>query len=87
MKLSAELNSYDFQAGFLPLRNIPRTLVARAFKAATQYLTPSDKRDKFHGYCRTKDELRRLYRQAGLTVEQEVKSGSYEYVAILQSPL
>ena len=38
---------------------------------------------KFHGYSRSKRELRKLYRKSGFNIEREIKIKSYKYVAIL----
>jgi hypothetical protein len=43
----------------------------------------SDYRGKFHGYSRSRGELRRLYKESGWRIHKEVSSGIYEYVAIL----
>lgn len=66
----------DFQAGYLPLRNIPRTLISRILRLGNA-------NGKFHGYCRTKGELRRLYLNSGYACIEEKSIGNYEYVAII----
>ncbi len=39
-------------------------------------------RGKFHGYARDKNELRKLYKEAGLNIIKETRIGPYKYVAI-----
>jgi hypothetical protein len=38
---------------------------------------------KFHGYSRSRGELRRLYKKAGLSLVEETSAGAYHYIAIL----
>jgi ubiquinone/menaquinone biosynthesis C-methylase UbiE len=38
---------------------------------------------KFHGYSRSRGELRRLYKEAGVSLLEETSVGAYNYVAIL----
>lgn len=40
-------------------------------------------RGKFHGYSRNRSELRKLYRNSGLSLQQEISVSNYKYVAIL----
>jgi hypothetical protein len=39
---------------------------------------------KFHGYSRSRGELRRLYQEAGFSLVRETSVGDYRYVAILK---
>lgn len=74
----------DFQAGFLSLRKsigylLPAQAVRRLLRreaASAEYI------GKFHGYARTRREMRRLYRKAGLRIVTELVVGGYKYVAI-----
>jgi len=40
-------------------------------------------RGKFHGYSRNRSELRRLYKNSGLKLQEEISLSGYKYVAIL----
>lgn len=40
---------------------------------------------KFHGYGRTRSELRKLYLKSGFTINKEISVSPYKYVAILHS--
>ena len=42
-------------------------------------------RGKFHGFQRTKQEFRNLYKKAGWTLKEESVVGGYNYVAILEN--
>lgn len=60
----------------------------RKIKIANKILRkmkPEYYRGKFHGYCRTRGELRKLYKKAGLTLLKETSVSSYRYVAILEA--
>jgi hypothetical protein len=37
---------------------------------------------KFHGYARSRGELRKLYRMAGFSIAEEQRIANYEYVAV-----
>ena len=67
----------DFQSGYLPLAAWARARAARLIR----HHPPADA--KFHGFARTRRELRRIYRASGLRIESEVAVGSYRYVAVL----
>jgi hypothetical protein len=75
----------DFHAGYLPLRKLPRTLLSQAFRKISFKLNLNLMKGKFHGYCRTRGELKRLYKNAGFTRIIETSLGLYEYVAICSS--
>lgn len=83
----------DFHAGYIPRRRIPAIIRSRLISYAASKLRrieminkirppSSSYRGKFHGYGRTRGELRRLYKQAGLDLIQETAVGCYEYVAV-----
>jgi SAM-dependent methyltransferase len=74
----------DFQAGFLTLRRQVGSLPwARAAKRLLgRELAASEYPGKFHGYARTRREMRRLYGAAGLHIKTELSVGGYPYVAI-----
>jgi hypothetical protein len=67
----------DFQAGYLPLMGWARAQAARLIRRHP----PADA--KFHGFARTRLELRRIYRASGLRIESESAVGPYRYVAVL----
>jgi len=49
-------------------------------------ISPEYYRGKFHGYCRTRGELRRLYKKAGLHLLKETPVRAYyKYIAILKA--
>jgi len=75
----------DFQAGFLPWSKVPRTLLSELRWGVLARLGRASSRGVFHGYCRTRDELRRLYKRAGLTVVQELRIGTYDYVSVCRT--
>lgn len=81
----------DFHAGYIPRRRILQIICSRLMSYVVSKLRrieminkiiPPSYRGKFHGYGRTRGELRRVYKQAGLVLIQETAVGSYEYVAI-----
>lgn len=67
----------DFQAGYIPFSEIPKTIASKL----KSYVT-TEYRGKFHGYSRTCGEVRRLYKQAGIDLIQETAVGNYKYVSI-----
>jgi hypothetical protein len=82
----------DFHAGYIdwqtyilnqltPLKNFD--LIRKLFGKAP--LGKDGYRGKFHGYGRSRGELRKLYKLAGLRLRQELKIGTYKYVAICSS--
>lgn len=82
----------DFHAGYMAWKDMALHLLAplRESPAMRSFCRrPPLNRDipaKFHGYCRSRGELRRLYRQAGLMlVEEHYSVGAYKYVAVCDS--
>jgi len=69
----------DFHAGYIPYEHVPKYFVGnvlRKLNLLTNY------RGKFHGYVRTKDELRYLYKETGAKSVVEKSIYPYKYVAI-----
>jgi ubiquinone/menaquinone biosynthesis C-methylase UbiE len=85
----------DFQAGYIKNPTLvrlyellsyilslpPVTLAVR--KLFGKYRLREAYSGKFHGYSRSRGELRRLYKEAGIPSVRELKVSPYEYVAIL----
>ena len=40
-------------------------------------------RGKFHGYSRSRGELRKLYKKSGLKIQKQISTGEIKYIAIL----
>jgi hypothetical protein len=78
----------DFHAGYLIWKAIitdllePLRKIAAVRKLLGRPPLP-DHIGKFHGYSRSRGELRRLYKEAGLSLVKETSAGDYLYVAIL----
>jgi ubiquinone/menaquinone biosynthesis C-methylase UbiE len=70
----------DFQAGYIPWRRLPIIILSKVITK----INPRRYRGKFHGYGRSRGELRRLYKLAGLELIQEISVAPYKYVAILE---
>ena len=81
---------FDFHAGYMDINhlvfnciksftgeNIMRKLHRRPTELSEGY------RGKFHGYSRSRGELRRLYTESGLQIHQESSTFGYKYVAIV----
>ncbi len=78
----------DFHAGYLDWKAIMTNLLEplRKITVMRKLLRrpPLDNHiGKFHGYSRSRSELRRLYKEAGLSLIEETSAGDYLYVAIL----
>lgn len=80
----------DFHGGYVDLKNIINTFFIFPFKESyilrKLFGKPplrNDYRGKFHGYGRTRGELRKLYCKAGLNLIKEIRVSPYKYVAIL----
>jgi SAM-dependent methyltransferase len=80
----------DFHAGYLSTKDViisylkPLTtnpIVRKWFHKPP--VTEKGYRGKFHGYERTRSELRRLYKNSGLELQKEISVSSFKYVAIL----
>jgi hypothetical protein len=73
----------DFHAGYLNLRAVTvNTPPGIALRRLLGRMPPaSEYPGKFHGYGRSRSELRRLYRAAGLQIAAERTVGGYRYVA------
>ena len=67
----------DFQSGYLAPVGWARAQAARLIGRRP----PADA--KFHGFARTRGELRRIYRASGLRLENELSVGPYRYAAVL----
>jgi hypothetical protein len=69
----------DFHAGCISYRDMLKYSVGdilRRLNIIKSY------RGKFHGYIRTKNELRRLYKKAGVRSIIEPRTDSHRYIAI-----
>ncbi len=65
---------------------IPPVSVPRAFLGDLKNALTGSYRGKFHGYMRTKNDFRRIYRRSGLSVSHEYIIGPYGYVSVLNIP-
>jgi hypothetical protein len=76
----------DFHAGYLDWRLCLRELNPLSHLKKAGFLRRLFGRGplgKFHGYGRSRGELRRLYREAGWTVLREMSPGCYKYAAVM----
>jgi hypothetical protein len=83
----------DFQGGFVTYVDaLKAILVRRALDIDSRVgkllkkvgVSEGGYRGKFHGYARTRGELRSLYRKAGLNVVKEIRIGPWKYIAICE---
>jgi len=70
----------DFHAGYIPWKRFPIVILSEVIAK----INPRRYRGKFHGYGRSRDELRRLYKLAGLELILETSVSPYKYVAVLK---
>jgi len=70
----------DFHAGYISRRKIPVIILSKVLNKIRSHRY----RGKFHGYGRSRGELRKLYKQAGLDLIQEASIAPYEYVSICE---
>jgi predicted RNA methylase len=82
----------DFHAGYMDSKDVMRNYLISVFRenpairkilgkppiASGEYY-----RGKFHGYSRSRGELRRLYKDSGWELQKEMSISPYKYVAIL----
>jgi len=71
-----DFRSIIYHMGFLLFNKIIRILRIKKLKLKDEVLR------KFHGYTRSRSELRRLYKESDLNLVQEISVGTYKYVAI-----
>jgi len=76
----------DFHAGYIPTGEIPKLIFMKLGAYLLERFGLLGWRGKFHGYRRTRGELRRLYSEAGLSIVQELSVPPYKYVAICAAP-
>jgi len=77
----------DYQAGYMDLGEVLSSALSPIKRSSTLrglFGKPPLCTKKFHGYARSRGELRRLYREAGFRVLKEGPIGGYKYVAILE---
>lgn len=83
----------DFHAGYVPYRDIPRVILRRLKSYIVNELRKieimnqikrigSSYSGKFHGYARTRGELERLYKKAGVNLIKRISVDGYKYIAI-----
>lgn len=81
----------DFHAGFMDWKHViinvlrpirTNSAVRKIFRRPP--ITREGYWGKFHGYSRSRSELRRLYRKSGLEILREIWVAGYKYVAILR---
>lgn len=80
----------DFHAGYIDwkaifldiLSPLKQSRIIRKLFQKPPFLGQDYYRGKFHGYVRSRGELRKLYQLAGLDLIRETSIGDYKYVAI-----
>jgi ubiquinone/menaquinone biosynthesis C-methylase UbiE len=79
-------NIIDFHAGYIPLKRMPIILYSKIKWTILGALDKKAEKSRgiFHGYERSRSELRRLYKAAGLKIVEELSAGGYEYIAVLK---
>lgn len=70
----------DFHAGYMNWLGVLKSAVLR-LPGVKVFRQP---RGKFHGYSRSRAELRRIYRESACRIRTEVRVGPYSYVALLE---
>jgi predicted RNA methylase len=80
----------DFHAGYMDSKAVimnylkPLTMNSTLRKMFHKPpITSWEYSGKFHGYSRNRSELRRLYKNSGLKLQEEISLSGYKYVAIL----
>lgn len=80
----------DFHAGYMDLKSLcfnylepltKNSIIRKIFHKHP--ITSNNYRGKFHGYSRSRGELRRLYKNSGLELQKELSVSGYKYVSIL----
>jgi hypothetical protein len=64
---------------------IPYYKLPRAILGEIKCTMTGEDRGKFHGFQRTRQDFRHLYKKAGWTLKEETTTGEYNYVAILEN--
>lgn len=72
----------DFHAGYIQMKEIPKLIFMKIGGDIMEKFGLLKFRGKFHGYRRTRGELRRLYQKAGLKIVRELAIQPYRYIAI-----
>jgi hypothetical protein len=70
----------DLTSTLIPLWSLPKT-IANEIKC----IIFKQSRGKFHGFARTKNEFRSIYRESGWHLSKETEGCGYNYVAILEN--
>jgi hypothetical protein len=80
----------DFHAGYMGsldvMMNYLKPLTTNSTVRKFFYkplITVQGCRGKFHGYSRNRSELRKLYKNSGLSLQREISVSNFKYVAIL----
>jgi hypothetical protein len=92
LKKSGVKQVIDFHAGYLSMKSqvllgFPSFLSKNATIRKLFRKPPFDSngyRGKFHGYGRSRGEIKKLYKKSGLSVKFETSIGCYKYVSILE---
>jgi hypothetical protein len=71
----------DFSPALVPYSQVPVTILGEIKNSITKTF-----RGKFHGYSRTQNDMRYIYKQTGFTIEKELQLGPYTYVSVLKNP-
>ena len=72
----------DMTSTLIPYHKLPLFIL---YEIKLKCFAPHLDRGKFHGFMRTKQDFRNIYKNAGWTLKEETAVGSYNYVAILEN--
>jgi trans-aconitate methyltransferase len=81
----------DFQTSYIPYRDFPREYAAtikdwiQTRIMSIPYESLAANKGKFHGFSRSRNSLRRLYKISGMRIVQELDIYPYSYIAVLTS--
>jgi hypothetical protein len=71
----------DFHGGYMSRKAMIITILSR-LKSLLTGKHQEEYKGKFHGFGRSRSELRRIYKKAGVRLSEEIKITPYEYIAI-----
>jgi len=71
----------DFSPALVPYAKLPLMILGEIKNSITKSF-----QGKFHGYSRTKNDFRYIYKKTGLQIEKEFQLGPYDYVSVLKNP-
>ena len=71
----------DFSPALVPYAKLPLMILGEIKNSITKSF-----QGKFHGYSRTKNDFRYIYKKTGFQIEKEFQLGPYDYVSVLKNP-